>query len=125
MLDDISIDALAGAVLAGLGFIHNSVAGGSALKVWREMGAAAIELGDVETEARTLAFTSGTSIGVAALSMRPGGVRVAEVVFCAKHHPAGTAARFRLSCPKCSPDDTLLTGARPDPRNVVSIEGGL
>jgi hypothetical protein len=125
VLDDIATDALSGAVLSGIGFIHNSAAGGSAVKGWRRAGVEAIESGDFETEAHALAFTPGVGIGLAALSMRPGGVRVCGIVFCATHYPAGTLARFRLSCPQCSPDDTMHSWPRTDPRDVVSIEGTL
>jgi hypothetical protein len=122
VLDDIAADALSGAVVNGLSIIARE-GGVSSLKVWRKTGARAIEDGAVEREIQALRFTLDTTLGVSALAMRPGGVRVCGIVFCATHYPAGTDARFRLSCPKCSPDDTMLTGRTPDPRNVVSIEG--
>lgn len=131
MLDDIGIDALSVAVRGALAELEesahhwntNGAGWADQLKGWRADGMRAIDQRFVESEAVTLAFSRDVRVGIAALAMRPGGVRVCGIVFCATHHPAGTEARFRLSCPKCSPDDTMLTGAAPDPRDVVSIEG--
>lgn len=129
MLADIEIDALSVAVRGGLADLaeearHYSPTGwASRLKCWQDDGIHAVEQGFVPAEARTMAFSFNTRAGIAALAMRPGGVRVCGIVFCATHYPAGTLARFRLSCPQCSPDDTMHSWPRIDPRDVVSIEG--
>jgi hypothetical protein len=133
VLDDISTDALSTAVLWG--FAHFAeVSRTYSAEEWerilsghRDRGMRAILLGAVDRGAQNLTLFRpemvGVCTGLAALAMRPGGVRVCQIVFCFAHYPAGTEARFRLSCPKCSPDDTMHSWPHADPRDVVSIEG--
>jgi hypothetical protein len=90
---------------------------------FRELGRTGIESGLVVKLAQRLEFGrpgyNDLILGLAALAMMPGGVRIDEIVFCHRHHPTGYDARFRLSCPDCSPDDQ-----RPgEGRDVVAIEG--
>lgn len=135
MLDDIAQDALATAIQYGLGELstkeyessHREAEWAATMREYRADARRAIENGNVEYFARKLEFfgvgMTWVRIGLAALASQSGGVRISRIVFCATHYPAGTEARFRLSCPQCSPDDTglgQLTG-----RDVVSIEGAL
>jgi hypothetical protein len=129
---DIEADALATAVLAGLSILE-MLAGGFSETGWaeelaihRRRGRDAIEDGRVDEAIRNIRFGrpgfSNIATDLAALAMLPGGVRVQEIVFCAVHYRAGTYTRLRLSCPKCSPDDTRNA---PERRDVVAIEGEL
>jgi hypothetical protein len=116
VLDDIELTALSIAVRNGLDDLHGQ--GPELLAVRRRSAREAIESGRVIQLARNLqARFVGTDL--AALAMLPGGVRIDEIVFCARHYPGGYDARFRLSCPDCSPDDHKPG----ESRDVVAIEG--
>lgn len=124
MIDDIAIDALSLAIQGGIAHLqeagtHYTETGWrTVLDGHRTRARAAILSGDVEravAEVRPYTF----SAWLAALAMLPGGLRLFEVVFCARHYPAGIDARYRLSCPMCSPDDRSWG----ETRDVITIEG--
>jgi hypothetical protein len=96
----------------------------SDLAARRARARAALSRDSAEWAVRGLDYDVLKNLGddLAALAMAPGGVRVCEIVFCAKHYRNGVDARLRLSCPKCSPDDIQPIENR-DRRDVVSIEG--
>lgn len=130
-LTEIEVDALSAAIQGGHARLRErrwalSDDGWKAqLRRLRDLGRQMIASGGIERDVRGMSNPLFQYAGesLAALSMMPGGVRICEIVFCARHYPAGTEARRRLSCPKCSPDDTLTAAAGRDPRVVVTTEG--
>lgn len=132
VLSDVELSALAGAVQLGLSLIEEQRAGGWSEYAWnrqmarrREDGRWAIETGRIIHAAQSFTFgrdgAATLGMNIAALALMPGGVRIDEIVFCARHYPGGYDARFRLSCPDCSSDDHKPG----EGRDVVAIEGNL
>jgi hypothetical protein len=129
VLSDVELSALAGAVRLGLALIEerrydgNEYAWNRLMTRRREAGRWAIENGRIIHAAQSFSFgrdgTAELGMNIAALAMLPGGVRIDEIVFCARHYPGGKDARFRLSCPQCSPDDHKPG----ESRDVVAVEG--
>lgn len=128
-LDDIALGALCAALQSALATLaeekgsFTQVTWSHHMRTRENHGRRLVESGAFLAAAMGLhgGRLSAMAIDVAALAMMPGGVRIDEFVFCAKHCPDGCDARFRLSCPRCSPDDHLVG----EGRDVISMEGNL
>jgi hypothetical protein len=131
VLNDIELGALAVAIRNGLAdldhllSVHDRDIAEELLVERRSAGRRAIETGHALQAARDLSFGRAgyhdLASDLASLAMLPGGVRIDEIVFCARHHPGGYDARFRLSCPQCSPDDHKPG----EGRDVIAVEGNI
>jgi hypothetical protein len=132
-LSDIEQDALSVAVRIGLSDLDHEreqiyttkTAWSERLAFWQGRGIAYLRRGLVIRQARSLALSPGVSRGLAALSMARGGVRVAQIVFCAAHFPGGVESRWRFACMECDPDAaSIYPDGHIDGRDVITMEGG-
>ncbi len=131
-IDDICLDALAGAVQHGISYIGCAEASGAdwhaeVIAYHGKRGAEMLADGTFVERTRNLSIGADQQVALAlgALALQPGGFRLLGIVFCAKHYPAGTDARTRFACPKCDPDARQDSSRGSDPRSVVTIEGGI
>lgn len=121
-LTDIEVDSLAVTIRSGLAEIaawehaYHPDQWPRELKRHRQIGLYAIETGSIMEQARRLRISLPNAMGIAALAMMPGGVRVARIVFCAAHYPDGMVASWRYACPVCDPDALTLDG-----RDTITI----
>jgi hypothetical protein len=130
-LDDIQADALSSAVQRGISaFVEFESSAGYVEQVADHHARRAGALVESQDFANAVyGLTVGcdyqTVLSLGALARRPGGVRLFEIVFCAKHYPFGTSARRQYACPRCDPDARQGVRGKRDARNVTTIEGNL
>jgi hypothetical protein len=126
MLSEVEQDALSTAVQTAAAYLeerrqhYHTDAWPRELRRLRSIGRELIEAGAVWYQARGLTFSTPLAEGLAALSMLDGGVKVAGIVFCARHYPAGDATSTLYGCRRCDPGTT----SNGDHRTVISAEGG-
>ena len=101
----------------------NATSWGRELVRLRNLGRELIENGMVMQSARAMQINDPLADTLAALAMQPGGVRICEVVFCARHYPHGTTGIRRYACPLCDAGATQDLFESRERRDVITYEG--